>query len=159
MGSMNDPSYLSENHSWSSIWEKLIYQDKAFWFYIFLFECADHKLGYLEAERGVSRVISRRDVATQMSPEGSTYSSPKGNSSFSAFPLPIPAAVEQHNYNSAEVEIRDVQVDKGATITRQSKKLGARRMRRKSSDFKELASTWEISGAAKTLSKYLFFLF
>ncbi|XP_027075072.1 uncharacterized protein [Coffea arabica] len=124
----------------------------------FLNECSipssqDHKLGYLEAERGVSRVISRRDVATQMSPEGSTYSSPKGNSSFSAFPLPIPAAVEQHNYNSAKVEIRDVQVDKGATITRQSKKLGARRMRRKSSDFKELASPWDISGAAKTLSK------
>ncbi|KAL3525688.1 hypothetical protein ACH5RR_014060 [Cinchona calisaya] len=113
----------------------------------------DDKLGgSKEAERSVSRVISRRDMATQMSPEGSTHSSPKGRSSFSAFPLPIPAADEQHDY-SAKVEVRDVQVDNGATVTSQSKKLGRRKLRKKSSDFKDLSLQWDVSGAAKGSSK------
>lgn len=122
---------------------------------------ADDKLdSSREAERNVSRVVSRRDMATQMSPERSNHSSPKGRSSFSAFPLPVPTAAQQHNSHSAKVEvIRDVQVDKRATVTRQSKKHGTRRRaRKKSSDFKDLASQWDVSGAVKTSSRSYLFL-
>ncbi|CAI9110174.1 OLC1v1010153C1 [Oldenlandia corymbosa var. corymbosa] len=109
---------------------------------------------YQEAEGSVSRVVSRRDMATQMSPDSSIHSSPKARSSFSALPLPIPNTTEQHGYHSEKVEVvRDVQVDKGATVTRQSKKHGARKMRKKSSDSNDLVAQWDISGAAKTSSK------
>ncbi|KAL3526782.1 hypothetical protein ACH5RR_011438 [Cinchona calisaya] len=106
-----------------------------------------------EAERSVSRVVSRRDMATQMSPKGSTHSSPKGSSSFSAFPLPIPTAADQLNHYSTKVEVRDVQVDKGATVTRQSKKHRARKKRQKSSDLEDIASHWDVSEAGKSSSK------
>ncbi|KAI5684540.1 hypothetical protein M9H77_05768 [Catharanthus roseus] len=73
----------------------------------------DDKLdGAKEAESAVSRVVSRRDMATQMSPEGSTHSSLNGRSSFSTFPPSMPTEVESQSYSSAIVEVRDVQVAK-----------------------------------------------
>lgn len=84
----------------------------------------------------VSRVVSRRDMATQMSPEGST------RSSFSIPPSSRESAPELNNSCSSMSEVRDVQVDKGAIITRLSRKQCPRKMKKKSSEFKNLACPW-----------------
>ena len=48
----------------------------------FLIKCADEKPeGIDDANNTVDRIISRTDMATQMSPEGSSHSSCKGSSS------------------------------------------------------------------------------
>ncbi|KAI7980041.1 hypothetical protein LOK49_LG03G03107 [Camellia lanceoleosa] len=56
----------------------------------------------------VSHVVSRRDMATQMSPRDNTGSSPKGRSSFSTSSPSILPIVESYSNDSAKLEIRDV---------------------------------------------------
>ncbi|XP_051141474.1 uncharacterized protein LOC127258607 [Andrographis paniculata] len=64
-------------------------------------------------------VPRRRDVATQMSPdETSVCSSPRGTTSFSNLPSAAPAGDDP----AGKDEVRDVEVDRGATIFRQGKK-------------------------------------
>lgn len=107
-----------------------------------------------DAEDTISLVVSQRDIATQMSPVGSNASSPKGKLSFSTSPPPpIPFAVDLSDDHSAKLEIRDVQVDKGTTITRQSKRHGVRRKKKRSPDVKDLALTWETAEGAMRTSK------
>ncbi|KAK6128680.1 hypothetical protein DH2020_037579 [Rehmannia glutinosa] len=65
------------------------------------------------------RVVYGEDMATQMSPEGSTRSSSKGRLSFSTLPSSIPNSLRPHSNAAAKDEIRDVQVDKGTTTVRQ----------------------------------------
>lgn len=114
----------------------------------------DEKLdGAKDAETMVSRVVSRRDMATQMSPRDSTGSSPKGRSSFSTSPPSILPIVESHSNDSAKLEIRDVQVDKRATVTKQAKKHGMRKIKNGSPDVKNLTSSWDIAEAANNMSK------
>ncbi|GKV04621.1 hypothetical protein SLEP1_g16764 [Rubroshorea leprosula] len=109
----------------------------------------------------ISHDISRRDMATQMSPQGSNHSSPEGRPSFSPStlsPLPIVEVQSIHSYKS---EVRDVQVDERVTMTRWSKKNKARNPRKCSDivdDWRKKAvdvqtSTWDVPDTAKNISK------
>lgn len=100
----------------------------------------------------VSRVVSRRDMATQMSPSSSTHSSPKGRlSSFTSPPTILSIDMPHHCDPSPKLEIRDVQVDKRANVTKQSKKIISRKTNRDpTSDF---TSSWEIAETEKQLSR------
>lgn len=95
-------------------------------------------------ENGVSRVVSRRDMATQMSPVSSpeTYT---------------PPPVEGVSHHSSRSEVRDVQVDKGVTITKKSKrhKMKVKKNNRVKESNNELSLTWNTTEGAMKLSKYL----
>ncbi|KAI3808574.1 hypothetical protein L1987_24528 [Smallanthus sonchifolius] len=93
----------------------------------------------------VSCVVLRRDMATQMSPE----SSPKGRVLLSTSPPPV----EPNSHYSARVEVRDVQVDKRITMTKQPKRHKKRREKNESTEIKDLALTWNPSEGASELSK------
>ncbi|KAI7746669.1 hypothetical protein M8C21_028095 [Ambrosia artemisiifolia] len=92
-------------------------------------------------ENGVSRVASRRDMATQMSsPETSPTQIP-------------PPLVEPNNHHSARLEIRDVQVDKGTTTTKQSKRHKTKIKNTRSPEANDLALTWNTTEGEMKLSK------
>ncbi|OMP02001.1 hypothetical protein COLO4_11421 [Corchorus olitorius] len=98
----------------------------------------DEKLEEIkDAEMIISRVVSRRDMATQMSPEGSSSrSSPRERSSSSCHSppptLPLPAEEENNNDHPSGLDIREVQIDKGATTMTNnwSKRHGSRRIKK-----------------------------
>lgn len=96
-------------------------------------------------------LVSRRDMATQMSPEGSTHSSKRGRLSFSNMPSSAPTSSMRQRGNQDDV--RDVQVDKGTTTDRQSKKNGPRKMVSRTD--KDLPSAWNVTEASKNISKYV----
>ncbi|CAK9167128.1 unnamed protein product [Ilex paraguariensis] len=106
-----------------------------------------------DAETMVSCVVLRRDKATQMSPEGSTHSSTEEKSLFSTSAPSIPLALRPHGNHSAKVEVRDVQVDKGATVTCLSRRQTVRKTKKLSPDVEDLASSWEIAEDGKNTSK------
>ena len=118
----------------------------------------DEKLdGTKDEENMVSHVVTRRDMATQMSPRNSACSSAsslKERLPFSTSPPSIHPIVEPHSNRSAKLEIRDVQVDKRETV---SKKQGVRKMQNGSQSDKDLTSSWDISEEAKNMSKYVFY--
>ncbi|KAK4367747.1 hypothetical protein RND71_011539 [Anisodus tanguticus] len=95
----------------------------------------------------VSGTVSRRDMATQMSPAGSAHVSPQERSSS------IPPEVEQSKHHSAKVEIRDVQVDKGATFSGLSRKNRVRKPKKELPDVSESVSPWDVTDGAKSMSK------
>ncbi|ANM58009.1 Remorin family protein [Arabidopsis thaliana] len=69
-----------------------------------------------------AQAVSRRDMATQMSPEGSIRFSPERQCSFSpSSPSPLPIS-ELLNAHSNRAEVKDLQVDEKVTVTRWSKK-------------------------------------
>ncbi|XVF61166.1 hypothetical protein PTKIN_Ptkin08bG0107800 [Pterospermum kingtungense] len=119
-----------------------------------------------DAEMMITRVVSRRDMATQMSPEpegSSCHSSPKERSSFGHSPppiLPLPA-VENINNHPCKLDIREVQIDKRATITSWSKRHGSRRTKKRVPQFEDFyqnssatsALSLDISVAATNISK------
>ncbi|XAR73989.1 hypothetical protein NMG60_11008134 [Bertholletia excelsa] len=107
--------------------------------------------GCKDTENMVSRVVSRRDMATQMSPRESTHSSPRGRSSFSTSSPSMLPTVEQPQ--SPKMDIKDVQVDKRVTTKGQSKKHGIRKMKNGSADAKDLISSWDIAEGPKNMSK------
>ncbi|KAI3813356.1 hypothetical protein L1987_18077 [Smallanthus sonchifolius] len=94
-------------------------------------------------ENGVSRVVSRRDMATQMSPVSSSEASP------TYVPLPVGPG-GQH---SARLEVRDVQVDKGATMIKQSKRNRMRMKDNRSPEANDLSLIWNTTEGAMQLSK------
>ncbi|GAV72605.1 Remorin_C domain-containing protein [Cephalotus follicularis] len=108
----------------------------------------------------ISGAVSRRDMATQMSPEGSTHSSPKRSSFSASTPTALPI-VELQSVRSSRSEVRDVQVDERVTVTRWSKKHRARNPGKSSEivddwrkqDVHARSSPWDISEAAKGISK------
>ncbi|EEF38786.1 uncharacterized protein LOC8262905 [Ricinus communis] len=112
--------------------------------------------GINDAENTVTRVISRRDMATQMSPEGSTCSSPRERSSS---PPSIPP-VEQSDH-PAKLEIREVQVDKRATLVSRTTRHGSRRSKKGLPDVQDInqnasdsrISLWNVSEASSEFSK------
>lgn len=123
--------------------------------------CQDEKLDDLEqSATNVSRTVSRRDMATQMSPESSHHSSSRHESSFSPS-SPILPIVELQSMHSSKPEVRDVQVDERVTVTKWSKKNraivpgrgsgNADDWKRKAVDVR--AAGWDISDTAKTISK------
>lgn len=114
--------------------------------------------GIDDANNTVDRIISRRDMATQMSPEGSTHSSCRGRSSSPPTTDPVPEPQSDH---PAKLEIREVQVDKRATVIRWSKRPGSRRIKRGQPDVEEFnsnaadaqSSSWDISEEVSDFSK------
>ncbi|KAL4559547.1 hypothetical protein LXL04_031689 [Taraxacum kok-saghyz] len=106
----------------------------------------DDKIGDLNLN--ISRDASRRDMATQMSPESSTYSSRRNSNS---------VADSQHvHVHSSKSEIRDVEVDGQVTLTRWSKKSKTRfPIPGRWSDILDAARSadWEASEMTKSLSK------
>ncbi|XP_043712491.1 uncharacterized protein LOC122661216 [Telopea speciosissima] len=118
--------------------------------------------GTKDAATMISRAVSRRDMATQMSPEGSTHSSPKGRPSFSPSPPPsLLPIVELQSYHSTKSEVRDVQVDERVTVARWSRKrttrlpakgpLDAEEWRKKAAEAQ--VSAWEVADTTKCMSK------
>ncbi|KAL0424611.1 UNVERIFIED_CONTAM: hypothetical protein Sradi_0995900 [Sesamum radiatum] len=107
----------------------------------------------LDSSKEEETVVYRRDMATQMSPEGSTHSSSKGRLSFSTLPSSVPALFHPHSNHAAKDEIRDVQVDKGTTTARQSKKQGIKKMKKDSANVDDLPLPWNASEASKNASR------
>ncbi|KAF9682391.1 hypothetical protein SADUNF_Sadunf05G0104200 [Salix dunnii] len=107
--------------------------------------------GIDDADNMVDRVISRRDMATQMSPGGSTHSSPPSTN-------PV---LEPQSDHPAQLEIREVQVDKRATVIRWSKSPGSRRIKSGQPDVVEFnpnaadaqSSSWDVSEEESNFSK------
>lgn len=100
-----------------------------------------------EEEGIVSPTVSRRDVATQMSPEGSTHSSIRGRLSFSV----LPSSGSGPNGNgAAKDEVRDVQVDKGTSTGRDPKKQGLTKTK-VSRNIEDLPSPWSGAEARKNV--------
>ncbi|KAI3452019.1 hypothetical protein Pfo_008684 [Paulownia fortunei] len=108
----------------------------------------DDKLDEAKEEEAI---VSRRDMATQMSPEGSARSSSKGRLSFSTLPSSIPTSVCLQGNSAAKDDVRDVQVDKGTTTARHSKKQGLKKM--DSTNAEDLPSAWNVAEASKNISK------
>ncbi|WCJ35428.1 Remorin family protein [Euphorbia peplus] len=121
----------------------------------------DEKLdGVKDASTDISSAVSRRDMATQMSPEGSNRSSSGRRPSFSAS-TPSGRPIVELRSASLKSEIRDVQVDERVTVTRWSKKHKARH-RKKSSEHvddwrkknvDDRSSAWDVSEVSKSISK------
>ncbi|KAJ8770672.1 hypothetical protein K2173_021319 [Erythroxylum novogranatense] len=118
----------------------------------------DEKLDDVNNEQSlITRDISRRDMATQMSPEGTNHSSTTGSSS----PPTNPPELESQKDNTSKMEVREVRVDKRSTmINRWSKRPSC--ISNKGSaglkDYKEnyrqaRKSSWDISDAASDFSK------
>ncbi|KAK9756467.1 hypothetical protein RND81_01G099900 [Saponaria officinalis] len=113
-----------------------------------------------DSANSVSRAVSRRDMATQMSPEGSCHSSPRRISYSPSTPSILPI-VEVQSYCSSKSEVRDVQIDERVTVTRWSKKHKGRAPVKGSEDVNEwrlkaiepCSSSWEMSESVKSLSK------
>ncbi|GAB2239697.1 hypothetical protein Droror1_Dr00025610 [Drosera rotundifolia] len=75
--------------------------------------------------------VSRRDMATQMSPACGSNSSPKRRSFFSP-------AMKAHTSGSFKTDVRDVQVDERVTVTKWSKQHKSRTPSRTSDDVDDL---------------------
>ena len=113
-----------------------------------------------DAATTVSRTVSRRDMATQMSPEGSCHSSPRRSYFSQSNPSNL-QIMEVQSVGSSKPEIRDVQVDERVTVTRWSKKYRGRNPSKVSEDVDEWklkaveprSSAWEVSETVKSLSK------
>lgn len=127
--------------------------------------CTDEKLDETE-EILDSGAVSRRDMATQMSPESGFHSSPRGKSPFSPTHQPLPSnIVETEGDNSAKLEIRDVEVDKRATVIRWSKRRTSNVNKKGLPHVEDLnknaeeaqASSWNIAESEMNISKYVFF--
>ncbi|XP_012570805.1 uncharacterized protein [Cicer arietinum] len=117
--------------------------------------------GFKDAGTNVSPAVSRRDMATQMSPEGSSCSSPNMRTSFSASTPPVLPVTELQSVSFSRMDIRDVQVDERVTMTRWSKKHRALFSGRgsenvdswKKKETSTQSSSWDISESSKTISK------
>ncbi|KAG6522064.1 hypothetical protein ZIOFF_019198 [Zingiber officinale] len=110
-----------------------------------------------EAASMISSSILRKDVATQMSTDGSTSSSPREKpsspSSASA------SAIEELASHFSKLEVRDVQVDDSVTVTRWSRKHTAQDSNRQSPRIIRWKKTegktcaWDVSKTANSISE------
>lgn len=106
-------------------------------------------------------------MATQMSPESSSHSSPKRRLSISPSTASKLAIVELKSVESSKLEVKDVQVDDRFTVTGLSKRHKARLPGKSSenvSDWKRKVlefrcSAWEVSETTKSISKYVFLVY
>ncbi|XP_042755607.1 uncharacterized protein LOC111876180 isoform X2 [Lactuca sativa] len=110
----------------------------------------DKTSGSMDVSTNVSHDISRRDMATQMSPESSTYSSKRNSSSISNSILSVE---DSQHVRSSKADIRDVQVDGKVTLTRWSKKSKTRIPGRWSDILDARSADWEALEMTKSLSK------
>ncbi|KAL1564140.1 hypothetical protein AAHA92_06530 [Salvia divinorum] len=104
----------------------------------------DDKLGDKEEEA----LVSRRDMATQMSPDGSTRSSSKARLSFSTRSS-VPMLERLHVEKD---DIRDVQVDKGTNTCRGPRKKEVEEM--DSTLIGGVPMAWEVTESSKNMSKF-----
>ncbi|KAJ9177261.1 hypothetical protein P3X46_012497 [Hevea brasiliensis] len=120
--------------------------------------CHDKKLDNInDAEDAITRVISKRDMATQMSPEGSTCSSPRGRSS-SPPSVPLEQSESDH---PAKLEIREAQEDKRATLISRTTRHGPCITRKGRPGVQEVnknatdahISSWDVAEASSDFSK------
>ncbi|PHU25188.1 hypothetical protein BC332_03520 [Capsicum chinense] len=107
----------------------------------------DDKVDDSKESDSISPVVSRRDMATQMSPDDSTNSSSKGRSPS------IRSIEEPNNKHSAKVEIRDVQVDRGPPVSRESQKNGLRKTRKDLQDASDSNLCWDVADAERSMPK------
>ncbi|KAI3785475.1 hypothetical protein L1987_44593 [Smallanthus sonchifolius] len=117
--------------------------------------------GVMDTATNISRDVSRRDMATQMSPEGSPYSSPTMRNSYSLSLSTSILPVEETR--SSKADVRDVQVDDQVSLSRWSKKTRTRVPGRRADsamvdDWKRKAlevrsADWEVSEMTTSLSK------
>ncbi|WOL20016.1 hypothetical protein Cni_G28818 [Canna indica] len=116
--------------------------------------------GTREATSMTSASVLRKDVATQMSPEGSTESSPKERPLSPS--LASAPQIEELESHFSKLQVRDVQVDDRVTVTRWSKKHVARGTDKRSASIIEWkkktveanTSPWEVTDTAKSVSKF-----
>ncbi|CAN1323823.1 hypothetical protein LINPERPRIM_LOCUS32856 [Linum perenne] len=110
--------------------------------------CTEDKVDCVEdAATDISRVVSRRDMATQMSPASSNHSSPSKR--------------EVQSFQSPRSEVRDVQVDETVTVTRWSRKHRGSNNHSKGSEIVDWrkkvvgcrSSAWEVSETSTNFSK------
>ncbi|CAN1324669.1 Remorin 4.1 [Linum perenne] len=109
----------------------------------------------IDEENAVTRVISRRDMATQMSPDNvSSHSSPARSS--------LAVMSSECSQHLPKMEIREVQVDKKVTMTSCSMKCSSSMIKTilpRSEDFHQNAivdtnsSSWEIAEAVSDFSR------
>lgn len=107
-------------------------------------------------------MVARRDAATQMSPQGSNPSSPREEPLFCPSPSYESPPDELRSQHPANIEIREVQVDKGATMVRRSKRNGSRASKKDIADAEGVYEnatgscplSWDLSDAATDISKY-----
>ncbi|KAK9054332.1 hypothetical protein SSX86_025410 [Deinandra increscens subsp. villosa] len=110
-----------------------------------------------DAATNISRDVSRRDMATQMSPDGSPYSSPRRRNSVST------SVVHVEETRSSRADMRDVQVDDQVNLPRRSMKTRTQIPGRRSAsemvdDWKRKAlevrtADWDVSEMTKDLAK------
>ncbi|XP_076952628.1 uncharacterized protein LOC143626406 [Bidens hawaiensis] len=82
-----------------------------------------------------SQVVSRRDMATQMSPVDNLDPSPKIRDLLST-------SAESNSHRSARVEVKDVQVDKRATMTKQPKRRHKKTEKNESTNVNDPTLSW-----------------
>nr|CAD1825922.1 unnamed protein product [Ananas comosus var. bracteatus] len=108
----------------------------------------------------ISPVILKKDVATQMSPEGSPLSSPKERPPFSNSPIANP--IDELESHISKLEVRDVEVDdRVTTVTKWSKKQVTRCSDKRSTNIVEWKkktleakdSCWAVTEKEKTISR------
>nr|XP_043631929.1 uncharacterized protein LOC122603318 [Erigeron canadensis] len=104
-------------------------------------------------DENISRVVSRRDMATQMSPVDSPVTSPKGRPLLSTSPPPIPSPVVPNSLHSSRLEVRDVQVDKRVTMIKIPKRNAKKMDKNRSTEIKDLALTWNSTEGVMESSK------
>ena len=133
---------------------------------ICMWTCSIVQIGNLRPEKDeetlASRVVSQRDMATQMSPKER-----RRRSSFSPSPPALLSLAEQQSDHSDQSEVKDVEVEKRATMVRWSKRRGIRFSKKgppDDNDFNENAvevrtSSFDITEAAMDISKYVLFYF
>ncbi|KAK7376904.1 hypothetical protein VNO80_02323 [Phaseolus coccineus] len=117
--------------------------------------------GFKDAGTNVSPAISRRDMATQMSPEGSSCSSPNLRPSFSASTPPSLPLSDFKSLPFSKMDVRDVPVDERVTMTRWSKKHRALFSGRGSENVdswkiretSSRSSSWDITEGSKAVTK------
>ena len=134
------------------------------WFWILVGSNSEDKFGgFKDVGTNVSRATSRRDMATQMSPQGSSRSSPNLRPSFSASTPSTLPVTELRTVGSSKVDIRDVQVDEHVTVTRWSKKhralftgRGSEKVESWKKELSTQSSTWDVSETSKPASKYVY---
>ncbi|KAH6760284.1 hypothetical protein C2S52_009263 [Perilla frutescens var. hirtella] len=105
----------------------------------------------LDGGKEEEALVPRRDMATQMSPEGSAHSSTRGRSSFSTLRSSIPGLERLHRNPAGRDDIRDVQVDKGTNTSRGSRKQELEEM--DSTNNGDIPTAWAVTESSKDMSR------
>lgn len=111
----------------------------------------------------VCSAVSRRDMATQMSPVDSDHSSPRRRSSFSRTNHSILPIIELQSSCSSQPEVRDVEIDERVSVSKWPRKNKSRSSSKGSGDIDNWklkvlgarSSPWDVSERSKSLARYV----